>query len=219
MKQVNFKQDVVPFLIATIGEFIALHYWLVYMDSEQFVSANLLLWLGFAIERTAVVIWVRRVHNPQAGFVNLPMLKQVIGVALITLSEILVWIAWLWVVTKYGHLAGAITLYILMLGEHSMEMSLIKARPINVYLINGRVNFFTLMETLGAVGWMYFHQQGQDGWAVASLLIGLSIEHILQGRELKPEENLTQKHTEETQEALVEGLVPNKQSSSPDSPN
>lgn len=76
-----------------------------------------------------------------------------------------------------------------MLGEYSMEMALIKAKPIQTFFINGRVNVFTLMETLGAVGWMYFHQQGQHGWAVASLVIGLSIEHILQGGELKPEEN------------------------------
>lgn len=43
MNRINVKQDIVPFLIATIGEFIALHYWLVYIDKEELLAANVLL--------------------------------------------------------------------------------------------------------------------------------------------------------------------------------
>jgi hypothetical protein len=48
------------------------------------------------------------------------------------------------------------------------------------------------MEVLGAAGWMYFHQQGQQGLAIASLIIGLSVEHIIQGSSLKPAEEVSE---------------------------
>lgn len=74
-----------------------------------------------------------------------------------------------------------------MLVEHSVEMSLIKRTGPLAFVGNPRTIFFTLMETLGAVGWLYFVRAGQPGLGAALLLIGLSVEHVLQGSQLKPE--------------------------------
>ena len=82
-------------------------------------------------------------------------------------------------------------LYILMLVEHSAEMGLVKRKSLWIYAGTFKTNLFTLMEVLGAAGWMYFHQQDQHGLAIASLLIGLSVEHIIQGSSLKPKEHIS----------------------------
>lgn len=72
-----------------------------------------------------------------------------------------------------------------MLMEHSAEMSLVKKESIWKYTKNISTHFYTLMETLGAVCWMYFNANDQLGIGALCLIIGLSIEHIIQGADLK----------------------------------
>lgn len=45
MKNMLFKKDLLPFFIATIGEYIALHYWLIYIELDKFIFANIILWM------------------------------------------------------------------------------------------------------------------------------------------------------------------------------
>ncbi|MEM9326881.1 MAG: hypothetical protein AAGA85_14540 [Bacteroidota bacterium] len=186
----NFKTDIVPFLIATIGEYIALHYWLTYMDLEKFVLANILLWVGFGIERGSVAVWVSKVYRPKEGITSssVPLWQQLLGWTFITLTEIIIWIIWYYSIEPLGYLWSTLILYVLMLIEHSAELGLVKRENIFLHAKYLKTHFFTLMETLGAVGWIYFHQQGQDSWAMISLIVGLSIEHIIQGSALKPDE-------------------------------
>ncbi|MEQ9442738.1 MAG: hypothetical protein RIG62_27095 [Cyclobacteriaceae bacterium] len=189
----NFKSDVLPFLIATVGEFIALHYWFTYMEVEQFILANMLLWIGFGIERASVALWLKKVYRPKEGITStqVPLWQQWAGWTFITFTEIVVWVVWWYTVDDLGHLWGAVVLYILMLVEHSAEMGLVKRKSLWIYAGTFKTNLFTLMEVLGAAGWMYFHQQDQHGLAIASLLIGLSVEHIIQGSSLKPKEHIS----------------------------
>nr|WKN36534.1 hypothetical protein K4G66_29670 [Tunicatimonas sp. TK19036] len=189
----NFKSDVLPFLIATVGEFIALHFWFTYMEIGQFVLANILLWIGFGIERGAVALWLKKVYRPKEGITSsqVPVWQQFAGWTFITFTEIVVWVIWWYTVDDLGHLWGAVVLYILMLLEHSAEMGLVKRRSLWIYAGTFKTNLFTLMEVLGAAGWMYFHQQGQHGLAIASLLVGLSVEHVIQGSSLKPKETVS----------------------------
>ncbi len=188
--KLNFKTDIVPFLIATIGEYIALHYWLTYMDVEKFVLANILLWIGFGIERGSVAVWVKNVYRPKEGITSssVPVWKQVLGWGFITLTEIIIWIIWYYSIEPLGYLWSSVILYVLMLIEHSAELGLVKRENIFLHTKYFKTHFFTLMETLGAVGWIYFHQKGDDTLAMVSLIVGLSIEHVIQGSSLKPDE-------------------------------
>ena len=187
-KSLNFKTDVVPFLIATIGEFIALHYWMTYMDVEKFILANILLWVGFGIERGSVALWLKKVFRPKEGITStkVPVWQQIAGWGFITFTEIVIWVIWYYSIEPLGYLWSSVILYILMLIEHSAELGLVKRVNIFRHTIDLKTHFFTLMEVLAAAGWIYFHNNDQDNYAMISLLLGLSIEHVIEGSALKP---------------------------------
>ena len=42
------------------------------------------------------------------------------------------------------------------------------------------------MEAVGAVAWLYLVRHDEPLWGALILLVGLSIEHVLQGSQLKP---------------------------------
>jgi hypothetical protein len=44
------------------------------------------------------------------------------------------------------------------------------------------------MEVVGAVGWLAFVRADRPVLGAVCLLVGLSIEHVLQGSDLRPEE-------------------------------
>ena len=108
----------------------------------------------------------------------------------ITLSEILIWVVWLWIAHQPwgGQAFAAAILMVLMLIEHSVEMAILRGNTrVLFYLKNKKTIFFTVMEVLGAVGWLYYVRQGQPMIGGGILFLGLSIEHIIQGSALKPE--------------------------------
>ena len=177
-----------PFVIATAGEFIALHYWLTFLDLGYFILANLVLWAGFLTERIAVITWIQRVYRPTVGVASetTPVSKKATRLVLVTLTEIIIWIIWLWLADEVNFwLAGAV-LMILMVAEHSMEMALLKKDRFWKYVGNPRTIFFTIMEVGGGMGWLYLVREGEPFWGAIVLIIGLSLEHILQGRQLRP---------------------------------
>jgi hypothetical protein len=188
-RKLNFKTDVIPFLIATIGEFVALHYWLLYMDIGYFILANVLLWAGFIVERGSVAMWIRKVYRPKEGITSedVPFGKQLIGWFGITFSEILIWIIWFYAVEYTGNIVACIILYPLMLIEHSVELGLVKRKNLLLHTIDLKTHFFTLMEVLAAALWIYFYQKGQIELAALALFTGLAIEHIIEGSALVPD--------------------------------
>lgn len=200
LRSLDFRTDVLPFIIATAGEFTALYFWLYYLDQGQFLLANAILWGGFAIERTAVYLWIQYIYREQEGRARADSFLSVFGALfLITLTEIVIWILWLAVADgevawlDFGFventlLAGAV-LMVLMLIEHSVEMAGLRQRSPLEYMTNGNTIFFTLMEVLGAVGWLYLVRTDRPVLGAVCLLVGLSIEHVLQGSELRPEED------------------------------
>ena len=189
MSETSFRFDVMPFVIATAGEFVALHYWLVFLDLDYFILANIILWAGFLTERIAVITWIQRVYRPKVGVASetTPVAKKALRLVIVTLTEIVIWIVWLWLADEVDFwLAGAV-LMVLMLAEHSMEMALLKKDRFWKYVGNPRTIFFTVMEVAGGMGWLYLVREGEPIWGAIVLIAGLSIEHVLQGRQLKPE--------------------------------
>lgn len=63
LRNLDLKTDILPFVLATAGEFAALYFWLLFLDQGRWVLANVLLWAGFAVERTAVYLWIRIIYR------------------------------------------------------------------------------------------------------------------------------------------------------------
>lgn len=198
LKSLDFRTDIFPFIIATAGEFTALYFWLHFLDRGEFILANIILWGGFAVERLAVYLWIRFIYREKEGGVQTRSFLSVFtGLFFITLSEVLIWISWLaladgqvgW--TDIGFIGNTVlagvVLMILMLVEHSVEMAGLRQRSPLIFMKSPNTIFFTFMEVIGAVGWLYFARTDMPLLGALCLLVGLSIEHVLQGSELRPE--------------------------------
>ena len=188
MKPLDFKKDILPFITATVGEFFALYFWLKFMDQDKWLPANVVLWAGFLVERTSVFLWLRNVYRTQDGMTSeeIPLWQSAIGLVLISLSEIVIWVLWLWLANDVNFWLAGVVLLILMLGEHSLEMSLVKKTKPLSYIADRKAIFYTVMEAMGAVAWLYLVRHDEPLWGALILLVGLSIEHVLQGSQLKP---------------------------------
>jgi hypothetical protein len=199
LRMLDVKTDVLPFVVATAGEFTALFFWLQYLDQGRFWLANGILWAGFLVERISVIVWIRFVYRARGQTpAKVPgLLPTVFGLLAITLSEIAIWIlwramadgqiAWLNVGATANVVLAAVVLMGLMLAEHSVEMAALKNTKPWAYLGNRSTIFFTFMEVIGAVAWLAFVRNGQPVLGGICLLVGLSIEHVLQGSDLRPE--------------------------------
>jgi hypothetical protein len=189
MGKINPRTDVVPFVVATAGEFAALFYWLQLLDAGRPWLAAAVLWAGFSVERIAVALWIRFVYAPHDVDAPAapPLWRGALTLVLITVAEVAIWVAWLALAVRYGHWAAGAVLMVLMLAEHSVEMSLIKrTRPL-AFVGNPQTIFFTVMEVVGAMAWLYLTWDGQPMAGAICLLVGLSVEHVLQGAQLKPD--------------------------------
>ena len=188
MKPLDFKKDILPFITATVGEFFALYFWLKFMDQDKWLPANVVLWAGFMVERVSVFLWLRNVYRTQDGMTSeeIPLWQSAIGLVLISLSEIVIWVLWLWLANDVNFWLAGVVLLILMLGEHSLEMSLVKKTKPLSYITDPQTIFYTVMEAVGAVAWLYLVRHDEPLWGALILLVGLSIEHVLQGSQLKP---------------------------------
>jgi hypothetical protein len=184
---VDFRRDIVPFLIATIGEFVALVLWLKYLDAGAAAQARAALWIGFAVERIAVAAWVRYVYAPQAGVTSGPIWTTAIFLFFITLAEVGIWDVWLDVSRSSGLVAGGALLFVLIHILHSLEMGAVKNRNPLTYARNASTLTFSIMEAVGGAGWLWLYGMGHPTLGATVLLVGLSIEHVVQGRLLKPQ--------------------------------
>jgi hypothetical protein len=194
MKRIDFSRDVAPFLIATLGEFIALFYWLKFKDLNKGLDSVLILWAGFIVERVAVLRWARTIYREAANQPvepDRPWWLQALAVAGAILVEVLIWSLWLYAADRAGWLIGGLALLIAMQVLHGVEMASLKQTKLFMYVGNPRTLLFTLMEVFGAILWLHFVRASQPIWGGTALLIGLSVEHVVQGIMLKPEEPVT----------------------------
>lgn len=186
-KPLDFKTDILPFLIATIGEFVALSFWLGFQNSGQFWIGQLLLWIGFLVERSAVILWLKYVNGADdPGSIAGSSTGQIItAVVVMTIIEIIIWAVWLRVADGVGILAGLAALAVMIHGLHSIEMAIVKKKPLGTFFTNPNTMFFSLMEIAGGTLWLVFVRGGNDLLGGAVLLLGLGVEHVIQGASLK----------------------------------
>ena len=165
-----------PFIIATVGEFIALAGWMYFLIQDEFWLANILLWFGFLIKRYAVIGWLSKL-SPDGVFAQMGQVKKLLGVVAVTLPEIIIWIVW-WAVFAYtdNHLIAFVTLMVMMQFEHSVELGFATKPSWKKFLLDYKTVFFTLCESLGASIWLYFVVE-HGHWVLGSvcLLLGLGL--------------------------------------------
>lgn len=104
---------------------------------------------------------------------------------IITVTEITIWVS---AVLVFDHVNWVAAFAVLIVGEqlqHSWELGLIASRPITDYIPTWKALTITLLETVGGIIWIGLvrHQQPQLGGLF--LLIGLSIEHVVQSKKIQ----------------------------------
>jgi len=194
----GFVQERLPFIIATGGEFIGLYFWLYYWDAGSYLLATIILWAGFLVERISVLGWVKHFHSEMEAqypdqppdksaedFKNKPKAQQLVHLLLICLSEISIWVVFVFAYDYYGWVAAFAVLLIGEQLEHSMELGLIAHRPIGDYIPTWNAMKITLLEAFGGIAWLALvrHEQPQLGGLI--LLVGLSVEHVVQGARIR----------------------------------
>ena len=183
----TIAKERLPFIIATGGEFIALYFWLYFFEQQDYWLATFLLWLGFLIERVAVLYWVKVNFGDDVGIAakQKPLWKKAFGLFLICLSEITVWVIFFWTYRYYGLGPAFVVLFIGEQLEHSMELGLLSKTSMWKYVFSWDATFITVLEAVGGTVWIYLFFQGQPQLGGLAMLTGLTIEHVVQGNAIK----------------------------------
>ena len=106
----------------------------------------------------------------------------------ICLTEITIWVAFVLVYDRFGWFAAFAVLVIGEQLEHSMELGLIARRPMREYILSLNALSITLLESVGGIAWLWLWRHGQPQLGGAIFLVGLTIEHVVEGQSIK--ENL-----------------------------
>jgi len=196
----SFVKDRLPFIVATGSEFLGLYFWLYFLDQGGIglLLATIVLTAGFLSERIAVLGWVKYFHTKlqaQYGFAadgtagsdikQKSTAAALFHLFLICLSEITIWVTFVVVFDSWGWVAAFV---LLMAGEqmqHSLDLALIARRPISDYIPSANALLITVLEGVGGIAWLWLVRHGQPQLGGLILLIGLSIEHVVQGQRIK----------------------------------
>src|SRR5690606_31392516 len=150
----DIRTDVVPFILATVGEFSALFLWLRFIDNNELVVANFVLWAGFMVERVSVALWLQYIYRrgtQGGGISGSDFTPHNIGLAIFklfffTLSEIIIWVMWALMAQEINQLVAALALFPLLQVQHAVEQAILKETRYSLYIFNPTTLFFTLME-------------------------------------------------------------------------
>jgi hypothetical protein len=153
---------------------------------------------GFLSERLAVLGWVKYFHTKlqaEFGFAadgtagsdikQKSPASALLHLFFICLTEITIWVTFVFIFDRYNWAAG---FAVLMIGEqlqHSLDLALIARRPIRKYIPSANALLITVLEGVGGIAWLWLVRHGQPQLGGAILLLGLSIEHVVQGQRIK----------------------------------
>lgn len=184
----KFETGVLPFIIATVGEFCGLFGWLHFQLQERWLVAGIVLFLGFLAERLAVLFWVSKNFGAEVGITSAakPAWQRFLGLMAITCSEIVIWVVFLWTYQHHGLVVGLIVLYALELGQHATDLALLMQKPFKTFLTDYTAHFITVIEAGGGTAMVYFVLAGQPWLGGAIMFACLAVEHVVQGGMIKP---------------------------------
>lgn len=178
MKPRPLSSGILTFLVTTLGEFFALYYWFRFFSSGHVVVAIISLWVGFTIERGAIVAWLRLPRQIVDNRGNTRSLLRML--LIVTLGEILTWLLWIHLSSHISYLLGAAVFALLIHLIHSYESSVIQKGAMGSSMTSLGPIALSVVETLGAVGWLYYTQRHEAALGAAILLGSLFVEHTLQ---------------------------------------
>ena len=154
-----------------------------FLQSSHLLLAIVVLWAGFIVERVAVVSWLDLPKLVFAPGGHLRPRWLVIGG--VTVAEILVWLAWIWL-AEAGEPAFAAA--VLVLGIHVMhayEVAVIKPCSFPAALRDPGVIAITALEAGGGVWALSMASRGRVLYPLATIFGALLMEHLLQVYGLK----------------------------------
>jgi hypothetical protein len=189
----SFKKHILPFILATVGEFSALYFWLLFFfKGEWYVPALLILLAGFLVERLAVLYWVSQVFGAEIGITgsHKTWWQKGLGLLAITGSEIVVWSAWFFLDKSVGVIAGAIVLIVGEQLQHSWDLALLNGKTIRDYIFHPTAIFITVLEAGGGMLMLHFFKAEMEyhfliGGAI--MFVALTVEHVVQGGLIRPQ--------------------------------
>ena len=197
-KPFSFVVNVLPFIVATGGEFVALFFWLWFFHERNYALALVILLAGFLTERLAVLYWVSQVFGAEVGITGSKKtpIQRAIGLLMITGSEILVWSIWYFAARDLPEWTGLsstqaflIAAALLIIGEqlqHSWDLALLNGKRIRDFLFHPTAIFITTLEAGGGILMLHYFQREQR-WTAGGIMLGaLLIEHVVQGSLIKP---------------------------------
>ena len=147
--------------------------------------AVLVLWAGFVVERAMVVVWLRvppRVVTPEGR-----LRSRFVVIAGVTIAEIIVWLAWVWIAEAGEPLFAAAVLVLGIHVVHAYEVALVKHRDFPSSLKDPGVVFITLLEAGGGALALWKATHGSILWPPIVIGLALLTEHIAQVAALKKE--------------------------------
>jgi hypothetical protein len=189
----SFKKNILPFILATVGEFTALFFWLyLFYKGEQHALALIILLAGFLTERLAVLYWVSQVFGAEVGITgsHKAWWQKLLGLLAITVSEIVVWVAWFYLDRYVGTIAGALVLIIGEQLQHSWDLALLNGKKIRDYIAHPTAIFITVLEAGGGMLMLHFFKsEGNYHFLIGGviMLVALTIEHVVQGGLIHPQ--------------------------------
>ena len=188
----SWPASIALFAVATGGEFIGLCGWYYYHVAAQPVPASIILWIGFLVERSMVVLWLHLPRTVLTPSGNLGPLRPLI--AAITVAEIIAWTLWIRLTEIDQLLAAILVLVVGIHVIHAYEVALIKRREFRPTLVDPGVVFLTVLECIGGVVGLHLATDGHPVRGAAVMLGALLIEHIAQVSALKHEEDAARPH-------------------------
>jgi hypothetical protein len=183
----SWPASILLFSIATVGEFGGLAGWYWGDRAGWGIAAPFVLWFGFLIERSMVVLWLdlpRRIITPSG---NLRPLWIVLGG--VTVAEIAAWIIWIRLADANAPWLGAAVLVTGIHLVHSYEVALLKHRGVQSVVKEGGVIVLTGLEAAGGILALHLATRAPLTYAATVMLGALFIEHIFQVSALKREKD------------------------------
>jgi hypothetical protein len=172
------------FLFTTVGEWTALTVWRSKLAGGEYLWANIALLLGFASERGAVAVWLRKV-GASSPATTVPSPRRLVLILIgATIVEIAIWYGWRAIAADFDAEIAALFLFITIHWLHVREIASVRDQPMIMIAFQAGPLLVSLCETLGATLWITFDAFGHPWLGRAALLIGFAVEHTLQGKEL-----------------------------------
>ncbi|HKR04270.1 MAG TPA: hypothetical protein VJY62_06490 [Bacteroidia bacterium] len=164
-------------VIATVAEFAGLFFWVNQADKGNFFFGIVIVLAGLLAERISVYMLIHTVWGPNPPHKNLVLNLVVAGI-----GETIAWLLWLYLADgPLGLLWASVLLGVVLLFEHSIQIGFFMQINFFKHVTDPMTIVFSALEGVVAFFWLYFVRNDHIILGMIVLLVGLTVEHIIQG--------------------------------------